>query len=273
MRRRTGLAILDKVNVLQAVILGIVQGLTEFIPVSSSGHLVVVQEWLATGEGGLLFDVALHTGTLLALVVFFYQDIVRLAKGFLSGGRDRRLVWLLAAATVPAVIVGLVLQDLAATTFRSPTLVGINLIIVAVLMLLAEKVGRRKTRLEKIGFGQAMVVGCAQALALVPGVSRSGSTITAGLFTGLDRVAATRFAFLLAIPITFGAILKVLFFSGDTLVFDHSAAVLLAGIGTSFISGILAIRFLLRFLQRHSINIFAYYRIALGVAVLLLSLR
>lgn len=260
-------------SIIQAIILGLIQGLTEFIPVSSSGHLVLFQQLLNVTDGGLLFDVALHTGTLLALIVFFFTDIKRIVSSLWLGTPERRLAIFLAAATIPAAVAGVLIQDLAESTFRSTKLVAVNLILVALLMLLAERIGRRQTKLNKISFWQAIGVGFAQALALVPGVSRSGSTITAGLFMGMERVAATRFAFLLAIPITFGAIIKVVLFSGESIVIGEEGAVFLAGILASFVSGLLAIRFLLKFLQKHSINIFAYYRIALGVAALLLSLR
>ena len=200
-------------NFWQAIILGLIQGLTEFIPVSSSGHLVLAHHALGVFDSGLAFDVALHSGTLLALLVFFYKDLWELLLGLLGKNDKQKLAWLLVMATVPAVIAGVLLESAAESKFRSVRLVAINLMVVALIMLLAERYAaklKHKTPLDKITKLQALIMGVAQAAAVVPGVSRSGGTITAGLFAGVDRVAATRFSFLLAVPITAGAILKVL---------------------------------------------------------------
>lgn len=262
-------------TVIQAIILGIVQGLTEFIPVSSSGHLVLLREVFGLTENGLAFDVALHFGTLLALVFYFHKDIVLLIKGVLGKNNYQRLAWWLAAATVPAVIAGVLLEDAAETHLRSGRVVAAGLIIGALLMLLAEHFYRRhqeKTKLKKVSGGQALAVGVAQAIALIPGVSRSGGTITMGLFVGLDRVAATRFAFLLGIPIMVGATGKIL--TGDAALqqINSETGIFAAGIIAAFVSGLIAIRFLLRFLAHHTLAVFAYYRIALGVLALVLSM-
>jgi undecaprenyl-diphosphatase len=258
-------------SILEAIILGLVQGLTEFIPVSSSGHLVLLHAAFGVTDSGLAFDVALHIGTLLALVIFFYKEIRLLIGGILGHNNHKRLAWLIVYATVPAVIAGVLLQDLAETSFRSVRLVAVNLIIVALLMLVAEWYAKRhydkKTALHNVRANQAMTIGVAQALALVPGVSRSGSTITAGIFAGLDRVAATRFSFLLAIPATFGAIVKTLLDGGGALIAGEPA-VFAAGIISAFFSGLFAIRFLIRYLAKHDLSVFAYYRIALGLVVL-----
>lgn len=254
--------------------LGIVQGLTEFIPVSSSGHLLIMQRLLGVSEAGLTFDVALHLGTLLALVLFFHRDIRQLAAALVRKSPQTRLAWWLVAATLPAVVAGILLEDLAESSFRSTRLAAFNLILIGVLMILAERMAARRSppaESTDVSGRQAMSMGLAQALALVPGVSRSGSTITAGLFTGLSRVAAARFSFLLAIPITFGAIVKVVF-NGDTLAhIGRESGIFAAGIITAFVSGFVAIRFLLRFVAKRRLDVFAYYRIALGALVLLLS--
>jgi undecaprenyl-diphosphatase len=258
-------------SIIEAIILGLVQGLTEFIPVSSSGHLVLMHAAFGVTESGLAFDVALHIGTLLALVLFFHTEIRLLIGGILGHNNHKRLAWLIVAATVPAVIAGVLLQDLAETSFRSVRLVAVNLIIVAFLMLAAEWYAKRhydkKTALHKVRANQAMTIGVAQALALVPGVSRSGSTITAGIFAGLDRVAATRFSFLLAIPATFGAVMKTLLDGGGRMIAGEPA-VFAAGILSAFLSGLFAIRFLIQYLAKHDLSIFAYYRILLGLVVL-----
>ena len=251
-----------------------VQGLTEFIPVSSSGHLVLLHSAFGVQQNGLAFDIALHTGTLLALIIFFRKEVQLLIQGIFGRSDHKRLAWLIAAATIPAVIAGVLLQGLAETSFRSINLVAINLIVVAFLMLAAERYAKRhydkKTALHKVGAGQALAIGAAQAAALIPGVSRSGSTITMGIFAGLDRVAATRFSFLLAIPATVGAIAKTIW-DGGIGQLDNDLTVSLVGIIAAFISGLFAIRFLIRYLARHDLSVFAYYRIALGSIVLLLT--
>ncbi len=260
-------------SIFEAIILGLVQGLTEFIPVSSSGHLVILHHLFGITETGLAFDVSLHIGTLMALIIFFHAEIRLLILGILARNNHKKLAWLIAAATVPAVFFGVLLKDLAETSFRSVSLVAVNLIIVAFLMIAAEIYAKKhydkKTALHKIRPKQALAIGFAQALALVPGVSRSGSTITAGIFVGLDRVAATRFSFLLAIPATAGAILKTLL-DGGLEGLGGDLSVVIVGIISAFLSGLFAIRFLIRYLAKHDLKIFAYYRIGLGVLVLAL---
>jgi undecaprenyl-diphosphatase len=264
------MVIILRVTILEAIILGLVQGLTEFIPVSSSGHLVLLHHLFDITEGGLAFDVALHIGTLMALIIFFHTEIRLLIGGLLGHNNHKRLAWLIAAATLPAVIGGLLLQDYAETSFRSVNVVAFNLILVAILMLLAERYAKKhfekKTALHKVSTRQGMTIGLAQAAALVPGVSRSGATITAGIFAGLDRVAATRFSFLLAIPATFGAILKTMI-DGGAKQLSGDPIIVLVGIISAFLSGLFAIRFMIRYLAKHDLSIFAYYRIALGILV------
>jgi undecaprenyl-diphosphatase len=262
-------------SILQAIILGLAQGLTEFIPVSSSGHLVLLHQFMGISQNGLAFDVALHIGTLLALLLYFYKDVAELIKAVFIQNEKTKLAYLLIIATIPAVIVGMLLESVAESAFRSSSLVAVNLIVVALFMLLAEsytKALQHKTKLENIKTSQALTMGVVQAAAIVPGVSRSGSTIVAGLFSGLERVAATRFSFLLGIPITFGAILKVLTTSGSMQLIASEKAVFLVGILTAFVSGLTAIAFLLKYLAKHTLNIFAYYRIALGTLVFIIML-
>lgn len=261
-------------SIIEAIILGLVQGLTEFIPVSSSGHLVLLHEALGVTDGGLTFDVALHFGTLLALLVYFYKDLIALADGAIRRNEHGRLAWLLAAATVPAVIAGVLLEGAAESAFRSSRLVAVNLILVALLMLGAEAFARKykhKSQLEKVNIKQSLAIGAAQAAAIVPGVSRSGATITAGLFMGLGRVAATRFSFLLGIPIMIGAIAKVLLSDGTMAQVSGELGLFATGILTALVSGLFAIRFLLKYLANHTLAVFAYYRIGLGALVILLT--
>ena len=261
-------------NIFEAIILGLVQGLTEFIPVSSSGHLVFLHQLFGITENGLTFDIALHIGTLVALIIYFHKDIWLLVLGIVGKNEYSKVAWLIVLATIPAVISGILLQERAESVFRATNLVAINLIIVACLMLLAERFAKKhasKTSLEKISPLQALAVGTAQAIAVIPGVSRSGSTITTGLFAGLDRVAATRFSFLLGMPITFGAIVKVLADQNALATVGNDIGLFAVGIITALISGLFAIKFLLRYLAKHTLAVFVYYRIALGLLVLLIA--
>lgn len=262
-------------NIIQAIILGLVQGLTEFIPVSSSGHLIVARHLLGVIKIGLAFDVALHMGTLGALVIYFRQDIPQFARSLFVKDEKTRIAWLLIAATVPAAIIGYFLEDAAESQFRSVRLVAVTMLLFGVIMLLVEKYYTRRSRhssFENVSTRQALTMGFAQALALVPGVSRSGSTITAGLFAGLDRVSATRFSFLLGIPITAGAVVKVLSEDAALRQIQDERTIFLAGIVTALLSGLFAIRFLLGYLGKHGLSVFAYYRIGFGFIVLIISL-
>ena len=266
-------------QIIQAVVLGVVQGLTEFLPVSSSGHLIVVPALLGWDDPflqSLAFSVMLHVATLLALLLYFRADWLRLIPAGLAtirdrsfrGDPDRRLAWLLAASTIPAVIVGVTLNDLIETAFREPRLVAVTLVAGGAILWLADRLGSRDRRIEGLTFPMALGIGAAQALALVPGISRSGISISAGLFAGLDREAAARFAFLMATPITAGAGLwelrKIL--AGESGV-DLPLLPLAAGMVASLIAGLVAIAVTLRFLRTHSVTVFVVYRIALAALV------
>lgn len=263
-------------QLVQAIVLGIVQGLTEFLPVSSSGHLIVVPALLGWDDPfieSLTFSVMLHVATLAALLLYFARDWVRLIPAGLAALRDRsfrddpdrRLAWLLAATTIPAMIVGFLFNDVIENVFREPRLVAVTLVIGGIVLWLADRLGSRARPLSGLTFPIALGIGAAQALALIPGISRSGISISAGLFAGLDREAAARFAFLMATPITAGAGLwelrKIL--AGEAGV-DLPIAPLLAGMVSSLVAGLLAIAVLMRYLQSHGIGIFVAYRFALA---------
>jgi undecaprenyl-diphosphatase len=268
-------------ELIEAVFLGIVQGLTEFLPVSSSGHLLLGQYFLGLDQQrfGLSFDVAMHLGTLVAVVAFFWRDLVRMAFAFLRSFRqrdfadpDQRLAYLVLASTVPAALIGYFLEDFFETVVRSPWVVVFNLVLVGVLFIVGEAVGRRTRQASKLTFKEAVFIGLAQAAALVPGVSRSGATITLGLFLGLRREEAARFSFLMSVPIIAGAgalQLREIVSEGmgayDTLLFA-------VGFISSAVVGYLAIRFFIRFVVDHSLRAFAYYRFALAAVVVALLL-
>ncbi len=259
-------------TLIQAFILGLIQGLTEFIPVSSSGHLVIAHHALGVFNNGLAFDVALHAGTLIALIAYFWKDLIKYAKSLFVKSKETRLTWLLIAATIPAAIIGFLLESSAESVFRSGRLVGTTMLLFGLIMILAEQYYKKRkahTALEDVNTKEAMTMGFAQAIAVIPGVSRSGSTITAGLFTGLDRVAATRFSFLLGIPITAGAVLKVFTEKGIMQQFSDERGAVIVGVLTAMISGLFAIRFMLHFLSKHGLYIFGYYRIVTGLLLIL----
>ncbi len=266
-------------QLVQAIVLGIVQGLTEFLPISSSGHLIVVPALLGWDDPfieSLAFSVMLHVATLGALLIYFFRDWVRLIPAGLAALRDRsfkddpdrRLAWLLAATTVPAVILGLALDDLIETAFREPRLVAMTLVAGAAVLWLADRLGSRSRGMEQLTFTHALGIGAAQALAPIPGVSRSGISISAGLFAGLNREAAARFAFLMATPITAGAGVwearKIL--SGEAGV-DLPMVPLVAGMLASLVAGLLAIAFVMRYLRSNGVGLFVLYRIALAAVV------
>jgi undecaprenyl-diphosphatase len=266
-------------QIIQAIVLGIVQGLTEFLPVSSSGHLIVVPALLGWDDPfieSLAFSVMLHVATLLALLLYFQADWRRLIPAGLAairdrsfrGDPDRKLAWLLAASTIPAMIAGVALNDAIETVFREPRLVAVTLVIGAAILWLADRLGSRTRQIDGLTVPIAIGIGAAQALALVPGISRSGISISAGLFAGLDREAAARFAFLMATPITAGAGLwelrKIL--SGEAGV-DLPMVPLVAGMIAGLAAGLLAIAVTLRFLRTHSTGVFVAYRIALAAVV------
>jgi undecaprenyl-diphosphatase len=266
-------------QIVQAIVLGIVQGLTEFLPVSSSGHLIVVPALLGWSDPfieSLAFSVMLHVATLLALLVYFRSDWLRLIPAGLATLRDRsfrddpdrRLAWLLAASTVPAVIVGVLLNDVIETAFREPRIVAMTLVAGAVVLWVADRLGSRSRPISGLTFPMALGIGAAQALALVPGVSRSGISISAGLFAGLDREAAARFAFLMATPITAGAGMWELrsIIAGEAGV-ELPLAPLLAGMAASLAAGLVAIAVLMRYLRSHGVGVFVAYRIALAALI------
>jgi undecaprenyl-diphosphatase len=269
-------------TLIQALIMGIVQGLTEFLPVSSSGHLILVPHlfgWDDAFINSLAFSVMLHIGTLAALLIYFAKDWLRLvpagiaaiASRSFDGDEDRRLAWLLVAATIPAAIIGFVLEGVIATAFRGVLLVTVMLVVGGGILWLADRIGAKSREIKDITFPIAVALGAAQAIALVPGISRSGISISAGRLVGLDRPAAARFSFLMATPITAGAALfEVRKLIGGEAGVDASIGPLIVGVAASFISGIVAIRVLLGFVRSHSLDVFVVYRLALALVVVVL---
>ncbi len=258
----------------QGVVLGLVQGLTEFLPVSSSGHLILVPHVFGWQDQGLGFDAVMHLGTLAALLAYFRRELLGMATGALS----RRLAALLILATIPGGIAGVILEKLVESTLRSPLLIACTTAGWAIVMWIADRrAAPAPTRpgdpLERVSLGQALTVGCAQALALIPGTSRSGITITAGLLGGFDRATAARFAFLLGIPITAGAgSLKALHLLKEGLP-PGDGGPLTAALITAFVSGWFAVWFLVSYLKTRSLQPFVIYRLLLALVIFLVILR
>jgi undecaprenyl-diphosphatase len=260
--------------IIQAIVLGIVQGLTEFLPISSSAHLIVLPPllgWQNAFINSAIFDVMLHAGTLVALLIYFWRDVVRLIVAWLASIRDRsladdhdrRLAWLLLISVIPAAIVGAVFESFFDTAFRANLLlVPLLLVIGAVVLLVAERAAKHIREIWELRWLEALLIGLAQALALFPGISRSGITISAGLFLGLKREAAARFAFLMGIPVIAGAAAWKLRLVSLESLSSHDIQALLAGIIAAAVSGLIAIAFLLRYLQRNNTDVFVVYRVA-----------
>ena len=257
---------------IQAVVLGVVQALTEFLPVSSSAHLLIIPKLLHWPYMGKAFDVALHFGTLLALVVFFRKDILNLLKAFclsLARGKvqdnDARLAWLLLLTTIPAAVAGKLFDDAIESFNFNLGWIGAILIVFAGLLWLADS-GAARYPMSRLSWGWALVIGLAQALALIPGVSRSGITLTAGRFLQLERGAAARYSFLASIPIVAGAaLLEGVKLSRDYTLQPFALLPFVLGILASALAGAVVIGWFFKFLQRYDLKIFVWYRIALGV--------
>lgn len=268
-------------ELIEAIFLGIVQGLTEFLPVSSSGHLLLGQYFLGLDQErfGLTFDAAIHTGTVLAVVSFFWRDLFGMFGAFLRSLRgpdftdtQQRMAYLILVATIPAGIIGFFFEKFFETAMRNPWIVVVNLVLVGGLFIVGEAVGSKRRKSSGLGFGEAVGIGLAQATALVPGISRSGATITLGLFLGLSRAEAARFSFLMSVPITAAAALLALAEVIGEGISPNDALLFAAGSISSGVVGYLAIRFLLNYLVGHSLRAFAYYRFALAAVVVALLL-
>ena len=259
-------------TIFQAIILGIVQGLTELLPISSSAHLNLIP-WICGWSIPESFDVALHFGTLIAIVMFFYKDWIELIKGGMKIFRDvsekyhsktneTKMFWYIVIATIPGGIIGFLLDHAVGEALGNmPMLIAIMLISMGIVLYYADKLCSTKTEYEDMSFRQTFIIGLSQALAFIPGVSRSGITMTIGRVMGISREGAAKYSFMLSTPIVFGATL----YKAKDFVFDMPFIV---GVIASSISGILVIKFLLDYLKRGSFKVFAIYRVILGIAIL-----
>ncbi len=267
-------------ELIQPIVLGMIQGLTEFIPVSSSAHLVLFPWFFKWQDPGLAFDVFLHFGTLCALLVYFFRDLWAIAGGGISSILERRigfeperqLFWMLGVGSIPAAVAGVLFNHLAEETFRAPLLIAAMLALVGFIVLWVDGHYSCFKRFEELTFGSAFVIGVAQAFAIIPGVSRSGATMAMGRRLGFSREAVAKFSFLLCIPIILGAVVMKI----PDLVNEVGGAIswnyVLAGFGSSFFFGLLSIHFMLSYLKHADLAIFTWYRLALSILVVVWSL-
>jgi len=268
------------VSWLEDVVLGIAQGLTEFLPISSTAHLRIVPAFAGWDDPGAAFTAVTQLGTMAAVLLYFREDLRRIGKAWLRSLRvpaarrelDARLGWYLVIGTIPIAIFGLIFRDQIETGARDLYVIGSALIVLGLVLLLAERVGRRERGIESLGTRDGVLIGLAQALALVPGVSRSGATISAGLFAGLRRPDAARFSFLLSVPaVVLSGLFELLSILRGKEHYHGSLAGLAVATLLAFVVGYASIAFLLRYLERHSTAVFVAYRVALGAVVLVLA--
>jgi len=266
---------------LEVIVLGIVQGLTEFLPISSTAHLAVIPWLFGWPDPGLSYDIALHVGTLAAVLLYFFRDWVQIigqAFGISVEAdpvlkRNRGLLWLLIAGTIPAALAGLIFQKQAETTLRTPYVIATMMIGIGLVLWFAERAGHRQKDLSQVSFVDSITVGVSQALAVVPGVSRSGITIAAGLFRNLDRATAARFSFLLSTPVIAGAAAKDLW---DLMrhqggIPPEMRSAFLIGMAISAVVGGLTIKFFLDYLKRRGLTFFVLYRLVFGIMIIALA--
>ena len=271
-------------DILQAIIIGLVQGLTEFLPVSSSAHLIFAQQALGVADVGLTFDVLLHVGTLVAVFAYFYNDIINMINGFLLSLIDlkegkfiseikkdpyKKLAWLTILATIPVGVVGVLFNDLVEEMFTGLTIPAFLLLVTGCLLYISQRMNSGRINVQNMSTKEALIMGCGQAIAVLPGLSRSGTTIAAGLFAGLDKEFAAKFSFILSIPAILGAaIFQLKDLSGGSV----EIGACIAGFIVAAVSGYLAISVLLKIVREKSLDIFAYYCWIVGLVVLVGSL-
>ncbi len=262
---------------IQVFILGIVQGIAEFLPISSSAHLIIFRDIFGigsflTGDFEMSFDIALHFGTLLAILVYFFKDFLKMLKdGFTKGVKttDGKILWYIVVATIPAAIVGVLFEDVVDEFFRSNyVLICICLAVMGIIIYLCDKLNKQTKTFKEMKLKDAIIIGCSQVCALIPGFSRSGTTIAASRVLNMKREDAARFSFFLSAPVVAGAVfIKIL--KGDMIaLITYDPGMFVVGVLVSFVSGLLCIKFLLKYIKTHDYNIFMWYR--LGIALLAL---
>ena len=264
-------------ELLSIIVLGIIQGIAEFLPISSSAHLIILRYLFKKGtfmgtNMELTFDIALHLGTLLAILVFFYQDFISMIKnGLTKGVKDRqgRLLWYLVVATIPAGIIGVLFEDIIDELVRKNyILIAISLFTMGIIIYLADKLSKNKKDVLDITLKDSIIIGCSQVFALIPGFSRSGTTIASGRILGIKREDAAKFSFFLSAPVVCGAVLIKLLKKSTWIMIQANLGIFLIGILAAFITGLICIKFLLKYLDHHDFKAFMIYRILLAIIVI-----
>lgn len=264
---------------LGVIILAIIQGIAEFLPISSSAHLIIFRDLFkigatsVTGELALAFDIALHFGTLLAICLYFFKDFLNMfIKGVTKGVKDDdgKILWYLVVATIPAAIAGVLFEDVIEGFVRSNFyIIAIALIVMGIIIYLADKYNKDEKTIKEMGFKDAILIGCSQVFALIPGFSRSGTTIACARCLKLKKEDAARFSFFLSAPVVLGAVVLSLFKDNTISLIMANANVFIVGVLVSFIAGVICIEFLLKYLRKHDFKLFMIYRVALGIIVIL----
>jgi len=254
-------------NIIQSIVYGIVQGITEFLPISSTAHLVLIPWFFGWNDPGVAFDVALHLGTAMAVILFFIKDwIILIRAGFTKPKSDNgKLFWFIVIATIPGGLVGVSL-DKYMEKLRSPLIIGVVLIVFGIILYISDKIGKNKIKLENIGLLRSIIIGISQVFAVVPGISRSGVTISAGRFAGIERESIAKFTFLLSAPIILG---DGLYHAKNLKNVPIDKIPFIIAILTSAIVGALSIKFLLNYLKKRGFGLFVIYRFALGAFVII----
>jgi len=264
------------------IILAIIQGIAEFLPISSSAHLIIFRDLFGigansvSGDLALAFDIALHFGTLLAIAIYFFKDFWNMIiSGVTKGTKtvNGRIFWYIVVATIPAAVVGILFEDVIENAIRSNyILIGIALIIMGIIIYLADKYAKQEKNFENMSFKDAILIGCSQVFALIPGFSRSGTTIAAARGLKLDREQAAKFSFYLSAPVVLGAVVLSVFDEATIAAITSNVSIFIVGVGVAFISGLLCIEFLLRYIKKNDFKLFMWYRVVLGIVVIIYTL-
>lgn len=268
-------------NILSVIILGIVQGIAEFLPISSSAHLIIFRDIFGIGSGmsqniEIAFDVALHLGTLLAIALYFFNDfITMIKKGLTKGVKDDegKILWYLIIATIPAAVAGVLFEDVITNIIRNNYyVIAIALAVMGIIIYLADKYSRETKDIKKLSLKDSFLIGCSQVFALIPGFSRSGTTIAAARTLGVKREAAAKFSFFLSAPVICGAVVLQLIDKSTWAIISANAQIFIIGIIISFVIGLICIKYLLKYLQNHNFKIFMIYRVIIAIVVILLTI-
>ena len=262
---------------LAVILLAVIQGVTEFLPISSSAHLIIIKELFGsiTQDLNLVFDVSLHFGTVLAIIVYFFKDLYKVFINSFKGikSKDGRLFYLLIIATIPAGIVGILFEDIIEEKVRNNLiLIGFTLIVVGILIYLADKHFKNNRSIDDVKIVDAFFIGCSQILALIPGFSRSGTTLLSGRIRNINREDSLKFSFYMSIPVVLGAFILTIIKDNNITLIINNLNIFIIGVGISFITGLLCIEFLLKYLKKYDFKIFMIYRIILGIIVIIYTI-